>query len=150
MTATARLRLSERVLGPLGVLMLPVLLAVAVACWSVHGSSAEPRGDAPAASALPDPGAALPPSSALQLSAAVDHTVSAATTSRGMDAALVPQHLRVLAGPVLLTALPNGAEPYWIAILGLGLGLWRAAEGTRLRPLCCGSRHATRAPPVHF
>jgi hypothetical protein len=150
MTAPARLRLSERVLSPLGMLMLAVLLAVAGACWSVHGPSAQPRGDAPVASALPDPGAALPPSSGLQLSAAVDHTVSASTTSRGMDAALVPQHMRLLAGSVLLTALPSGTEPYWIVILGLGLGLWGAAEGSRLRALCCGRRHATRAPPVHF
>jgi hypothetical protein len=131
-------------------LVLAVVLCVAGAGWSVHGSGTELRADRPAASALLDSAAALPPSSADQVSGAVDHTTSVDTTSRGMDPALAPQHVRLLAGAVLLTTLQNGSPPYWIVLLGLGLGLWGAAARTRLRPLCCGSRHGTRAPPVRF
>jgi len=112
--------------------MLAVVLGLGGAGWSASGSPASARSDVSAAGP------------------AVDHSMSAAATSGGAEAGLRPPHLRLLAGAVLLTALPSGAQPYWVAVLGLGLYFSRTAGRTRLRPLCCGSRHATRAPPVRF
>lgn len=137
-------------MGSLGLLMLAVVLGITGTAWSTHGSGISPRTGAVATSGAPDSRAAEPPVVA-QASAGIDDSASRTTPSRGMDAGLLPQHVRLLTAAVLLTALPNGSQPYWVTVLGLGLCLWAAAGRTRLRPRCAGgSRHGTRAPPVRF
>jgi hypothetical protein len=150
MTALVRLRLSGRALSSLGLLMAAVLIGIGGPGRSFHDPGEPAPGAVVIGGAVLDPAAAAqPPSEHVLTPSTVDPSTSAPSRG-GADAALLPHHIRLLGGAVLMTGLATASEPFWLLILGLGLYLSGAADRNRLRRLFGGCRHSTRAPPLRF
>jgi hypothetical protein len=150
MTALVRIRLSGRALSSLGLLMLAAVLVIGAAGWGARASSSPVRSamtEGKAVVSTEGPGQRLAERGAEFPSG--DASVSG-TTSSGGELGLLPQHLRLLVGSVIVLGLAGASQPYWVAILGLGLYASAAADRNRLRRLFSGCRHGTRAPPVCF
>jgi hypothetical protein len=151
MTAPIRIRPAGRSLMSLGLLMMAVVIGIGAVGWGTQHPIVSTPGTIFSSSLGLGPQEPDQPSSGRSAwSSSPDGASISAKTPDAIEFALLPQHVRLLAGLVVLTGLTGGSLPYWAAILGLGLYASTAAGRKRLRRLFCGCRHGTRAPPLSF
>jgi hypothetical protein len=150
MTAPMRIRPAGRRMMSLGLLLMAVVIGIGAAGWGSQRSIVLNPGTIFSSSVDLGAMGSDQPSWGAAWSSSPDGASISTKTPDVIDIALRPQHVRLLAGVVVLTGLTGGSLPYWAAILGLGLYASTAAGRKRLRRLFCGCRHGTRAPPLCF
>jgi hypothetical protein len=150
MTAPMRIRPAGRSLMSLGLLMMAVVIGIGAEGWGSQRSTIFTPGTIFSTSVDLSVKGPDRPTSGAPWSSSPDGASISAKTPDAIEIALLPQHVRLLAGVVILTGLTGASLPYWAAILGLGLYASTAAGRKRLRRLLCGCRHGTRAPPLCF